>query len=419
MKTILVTAYAVNPYKGSEEGMGWHFIRQIARFHRVIAVTRANNAPFIRQFMAEHPEDRALYDRIEFRYFDWPRWMICWKRGPLLSMVYYYGWQLTVALWLLRKRLPADIVHNLNFHNDWTPSFLWILGKPMVWGPVGHHPAIPGDVLRTVYGKSNWYKDKGLWWMKQLFWRADPFLRLTVRKADKILCMNSTVASRLQQVPDRCMIVPSVASTRLASGTPDRWDLFSENRKFQVLSVGRMVPLKGFDLTIRSYARFYHSLPPADRERAELVLIGSGPSLQRVKQWIEEEGIGSCTHLIPWMPKERLEDFYRSASVFLFPSHEGAGMVVAEAMSHGLPVICLDNAGPGQFVPPYSALRIPYTTYADTVCRLAGRLGYLFTSPKRRWMESQWCLERFNEQFDWNVRGEQLRAIYTSLNLSQ
>jgi hypothetical protein len=55
MKTILATAYAVNPYKGSEDGMGWNMILQIARFQKVIAVTRENNEPKIAQYMKENP----------------------------------------------------------------------------------------------------------------------------------------------------------------------------------------------------------------------------------------------------------------------------------------------------------------------------------------------------------------------------
>ena len=56
MKTILVTAYAVNPYKGSEDGMGWNFIMQIARYQKVIAVTRINNGPHIEKYKAANPD---------------------------------------------------------------------------------------------------------------------------------------------------------------------------------------------------------------------------------------------------------------------------------------------------------------------------------------------------------------------------
>ena len=60
MKTILATAYAVNPYKGSEDGMGWNMILQIARFQKVIAVTRENNEPKIVKYMKENPSDDLM-----------------------------------------------------------------------------------------------------------------------------------------------------------------------------------------------------------------------------------------------------------------------------------------------------------------------------------------------------------------------
>ena len=40
----------------------------------------------------------------------------------------------------------------------------------------------------------------------------------------------------------------------------------------------------------------------------------------------------------------------RKADLFLFPSFEGGGMVVLEALAHGLPVVCLQYGGPGEMV---------------------------------------------------------------------
>jgi hypothetical protein len=55
--TVLLSAYAVNPYHGSEDGMGWNFIMQIARFNKVIAVTRENTRTDIERYMKEHPSN--------------------------------------------------------------------------------------------------------------------------------------------------------------------------------------------------------------------------------------------------------------------------------------------------------------------------------------------------------------------------
>jgi hypothetical protein len=92
-KTILASCYAVNPYKGSEDGMGWNFIYQIARHNKVIAVTRKNNRAAIEKYMQNNPD--MVYQNISMLYFDLPYWMRFWKKGSRGAMLYYYLYQQT------------------------------------------------------------------------------------------------------------------------------------------------------------------------------------------------------------------------------------------------------------------------------------------------------------------------------------
>ena len=87
MRTILTTAYAINPFKGSEDGMGWNHILQIAKYSNVIAITRKNNLPEIKRYIVEH----ELNDlNIEFYGYDLPYWLRFWKRGQNGAMAYFY-----------------------------------------------------------------------------------------------------------------------------------------------------------------------------------------------------------------------------------------------------------------------------------------------------------------------------------------
>jgi glycosyltransferase involved in cell wall biosynthesis len=401
---VLITAYAVNPYKGSEDGMGWNFVRQAARFNRVLAVTRRNNRPAIERYIAENPALELA--NITFWYFDLPAWMRWWKRGPLLSVLYFYMWQIGLALWLWRKRPAVDLVHNLNFHNDWTPSFLWLLQRPLVWGPIGHHPPIPMPHLRP-YGTVALLKDRALWLLKCSFWRLDPFLWFTRRKARQILCMNSSVAPRLRLVTNRFSIVPSVAVE-----LPSRGVRFEDKDQFVVMIAARMVPLKGFDMVVRAFALFYDRLQPEQRERSQLLLIGSGPEEGRVRQLVAAAGISHCTQLLPWVEREKLLTIYELVSIFFFPSHEGAGMVVAEAMSYGVPVLCYENVGPGELVPPSSALKVPYASYEENTQDFALRLLHIFNNPDLLQHEASLAHRHVATHHTWDQRGQQLRETY-------
>ncbi len=407
--TILLSAYAVNPYHGSEDGMGWNFIIQIARFNKIIAVVRKNTRKNIEQYMQEHPS--SCYANIQFVYFDLPYWMRFWKKGSRGALPYYYLWQYFLPYYIRRKKLDFDIVHNLNFHNDWTPSRLWILNKPFVWGPIGHHPRIPKDYVLHVYGRKAYIIEQLKWLLKKYFWNVDPFLRQTINHADAVLTMNSTVAKLLHLSLKQTIHMPSVSSEAPLSLMPS--NLSSDG--FTVLSAGRFVPLKGFDITIKSFSRFYHQLPINDRIKTKLILVGDGPQKEYLKRLVKELELGNAVQFIEWLHRSDFRKLYTQSKVFLFPSHEGAGMVVAEALSYGVPVLCFKNEGPGEFVDASCGISVAYGRYDSSITQFAAALNLLYKDKVRYIELSQGARNTFIEKFDWNLKGERLRDVYDSL----
>lgn len=405
MKVILATAYAVNPDKGSEDGMGWNFVMQIARFHRVIAITRENNRAAVERYMSEKPN--PLYQNITFLYFDLPYWMRFWKKGSRGAMLYYLLWQYFVVPFIQKQQTSFDIVHNLNFHNDWSPSFLWKLGKPFVWGPVGHHPLIPTQYLKP-YSKKYWLKDRLTWAVKRYFWAFSYRLAQTKKNAALILCMNSA-AAKVLRLKGRYAIMPSVATQDFG------WIQDPTDETFTVISAGRLVPLKGFDLTIEAFAKMLRSLPFQQKDKCRLVLTGSGPEENRLKKRCETLGIEHHVTFISWIERAALMQKFKNASVFLFPSHEGAGMVVAEALSFGLPVVCLKNEGPGEFITDSCGFAAPQGRYNATVSGLAAALTHLHDDRDKRNTMRRAARQHFETHFHWDRRGEQLQQIYASL----
>lgn len=408
MKTILASVYALNPQKGSEDGMGWNFVCQIARHQKLIAVTRKNNQANIEEYMEKNPS--ALYENMEFLYYDLPYYLRFWKRGAFGAMPYYYLWQLFLPLFIIAHKVNFDIVHNLNFHNDWTPSMLWTLGKPMIWGPVGHHPKIPKQYIVSSYGWVAYLKDRATWCMKQFFWNIDPLLKLTKQKANFIFAMNSSVQKRLKVDENKFAIMPSVASEEVVVKK-------KKNKKsFNVLSIGRFVPLKGFDVTIKSFAKFYYRLSREERCYTTLTLVGKGPQRKYLERLCAELYITEAVRFIDWIERDALKAIYNASDVFLFPSHEGAGMVVSEAMSYGLPVLCFNNVGPGEFVDCESGMKVSYTTYEESLLRFAHHLDRLNKDRALLAKLAKGARRRFETQFQWSVRGEQLKVVYDNIN---
>jgi len=98
--------------------------------------------------------------------------------------------------------------------------------------------------------------------------------------------------------------------------------------------------------------------------------------------------------------------------VFIFPSFEGAGMVVIEAMAKGLPVVCLDFGGPGEYVTDECGIKVPLTKPAEVIQGLADALSKLATDPGFYERLSAGAIKRVRNNYLWDSVGEQLNILY-------
>ena len=119
--------------------------------------------------------------------------------------------------------------------------------------------------------------------------------------------------------------------------------------------------------------------------------------------------------IIEWIDRKDLMKMYEKSSVFLFPSHEGAGMVVPEALSFGLPVVCLENEGPGEFIDQKCGFTVPQQGYGETVKELSNALLRLFLDKSLQKKLSLGARNKYLERFSWEKRGEHLNAIYNQI----
>lgn len=404
MKTVLITAYAINPYKGSEDGTGWNIAKGISKEYKTLVITRKNNREHIERYLKEYPD--PVHSNMSFYYFDLPNWAMFWKKkiGERGYVLYFYLWQLFITFFISKNKLKFDLAHNLNFHSDSHPTFLWVFGKPTIWGPIGHHPKVPKEFILPIYGRKSYYKDRLYYSVKWMMRNLDPFYRLSVYKSAKIIGINSSVQKVMRAPEHKVEIIPAVASEPVKPNEKKKGN-------YTVLSVGRFVEMKGFDIAIKSFAKFVNSVPEADRSKVKLKLLGKGNYTGFLKQMAKDLGVEQNVDFVSWVEKSEMHEIYSQSDVYLFPSHEGAGMVVPEAMSYGLPVVTFDNVGPGELQKD-AGIKIPYASYSKAVDDFADALTMLYESPGQRLRLSINSSFTFKESYTWNKKIEAILKIY-------
>ena len=107
-------------------------------------------------------------------------------------------------------------------------------------------------------------------------------------------------------------------------------------KKVRVLTIGRLIPRKGFQFLIRA-------LPKIVEDAAhdfEIEVVGDGPYQAELLRLSEDLGVASYINFTGSVPYAELPEKYRAADVFILPSlAEGMPLVVLEAMGTGLPIV--------------------------------------------------------------------------------
>lgn len=107
-------------------------------------------------------------------------------------------------------------------------------------------------------------------------------------------------------------------------------------QNFVFVSVGQMIPRKGFDILLKAYAK------SGLNTVTQLLMIGGKPYEELIK--LKEELKLTNAKFIDAIPKEELNKYYAASDAFVFATREDIwGLVVNEALSFGLPLISSDN----------------------------------------------------------------------------
>jgi 1,2-diacylglycerol 3-alpha-glucosyltransferase len=160
--------------------------------------------------------------------------------------------------------------------------------------------------------------------------------------ADAVIVPTPAMETHLRAigVTSRIDVVPSGIDVGFFAGGRRREDVRARfgvaPGETMVLMVGRLAKEKNLELALAAFAAL--RMPAA-----KLVIVGDGPEREHLAASAARAGIAQSAHFAGELPRAELPDAYGSADVFLFTSRsETQGLVLAEALAAGLPVVAVD-----------------------------------------------------------------------------
>lgn len=401
-----MSAYSCEPGRGSEPGIGWNTVREVAKYHQVWVLTRPDESKI--EIEAELVRNPA--PNLNFVYFTLPIWGGGWRWGQSGAMqVHHYLWQIQ-AYFVARKlhrQIGFDVIHHVTFAKYSSPSFLSFLPVPFVWGPVAGGESAPGEFWQDFSWRAKAYEIARN--LARVLGELDPFVRLTAKKSTLIQATTEETAQQLYKMGvSDVEVVPAIGLPQEDINFLSEYSIPDVNQ-IRFISIGRLLHWKGFHLGLRAFAA--SNLPDA-----EYWILGDGAELNRLKALAENLGIAQRVKFWGKLSREETLEKLRDCHVLVHPSlHDSGGWVCLEAMAAGRPVICLDLGGPAVQVTLETGFRVKASNPKQAVKDIAKAMTQLVKNPQMRIHMGKAGRKLVDETYSWQARGERLSQLYNKL----
>lgn len=241
--------------------------------------------------------------------------------------------------------------------------------------------------------------DKRNEWLRMLMQKLPKisiFNRMNYKKASLILCTTEETVDILPLKYRNKAIVMQTIGIDFSSRT-SHYSEKAKAEKIKIMMAGRPTYWKGYDIGISAFRLLREQI-----KNVELVICG-GLELQ-------EEGV-LCLGQIPY---EEMKNQYEDSDIFLNCSlHDSGCMVVLEAMSYGIPVVCIKTGGPAVLMDEDSGFTIEPCDYEGMIKRIAKALEILCQDSELRHTKGRNAFNRARRQFDYKSKVYELEQLMT------
>jgi glycosyltransferase involved in cell wall biosynthesis len=390
---ILAIAYACNPTSGSEPGVGWGWVNAIATAHNVTVITADYNSGDIKRYLRDS-NNLALTP---------PRFVYV-KNRP-----WHYRPQ---GIWLKIENSPAKPLMNLAYQ-DWLRCAFAVAKREVVQNRY--------DLVHLIGGIKNtrmrlfpilgfkgafYYAARNLVNSFQLATLQGP--RRAMRGAGKgVIAATSEIQVELwNHFKVKSHVICEVGRPNLAVDEPSRR---GEKSPLRICWSGMHLPGKALHLLLHAAARF-----PKDIDYS-IEILGDGSSNRAWKSLACQLKIDSHCHWHGWLPRDQSLAVMRNSHVFAITSLKDLTSTVAvEAISQGLPVVCLDHCGFADLVTDKCGIKVYPGSAGQIISDLADALLKLYRNETLRLVLARGAIQR-GMDYSWSSKMSALESVYADV----
>ena len=401
---ILISAYACNPYQGSESHVGWNIVYGLSKFHNLTVLTEHSNKTDIKSFF------KKKRNNIKFHFIKRKRYNFLEKLWPPSYYWSYKIWQKNAYKITNQVNLKKiDLCHQLNMIGLREPGYLWKLDIPFVYGPVGG---------LSFYPKKLMFNSGVYIFIYSLFYNLIRMLDIkfgfrpksALVKAGKfVLAANSDTQKNLKKYfkINSKLFLPVANEKKIINFKKFK----KKKNQIDIFWGGLHIPRKSLNIGLEALSKLPKNI------NWKLHITGKGKLTNEWKELSVKKNIDKkCIFYGYLKNKNDVPRVMKKCDIHLFTSiKEDTPSIIMETMTLGLPSVCFDLYGAKDLVNNKRGIKIiPNSDYNRNILNFKNAILKLIKSNKKRNNLAKNC-QNFSKKNTWNNQISILNLYYQKI----
>lgn len=415
---VLVNAYACCPDMGSEQGMAWKWISNLAKYCELYVITEDEYHEQNENTIKKFPWGKNIH----FYYIPVPDKVrqMCWNQGDWRFYIHYARWQ-KKAMYKARQIIDSvqiDVMHQLNMAGFREPGMLYKINEeriqegkkriPLIWGPIAGYGTIPLSFMKQGgIGFIFFYLLKNFLNLVQMKWH--PRVRKMTKSSDALLACMPEIQDALMRFHGMNSFLVNETGCDVHESNDNTSKTFFKNGKFRILWVGRFMFTKQLPLALRVISEI------RDIDGLEFHVVGKGfndKETENAHRFAQDLGIDDICRWHGQIPNKEVHQLMRESDIFFFTSiFEATSTVILEAIGNNLPVVCFNRCGFGPIIDERIGRKISCSTPRQAISDFSEVIRNLYQNKEILPSMSNNC-SGIQQELNWHMKIEKMISIY-------
>lgn len=399
MIRVLLLAYACEPDKGSEPGIGWNWAIHLSKFANVTVITRANNRFVIEDKLSKERSSSPL-----FIYFDIP---IIKKIKTIIP----FGIQLYNLLWeffvikRINKGETYSLIHRVTFGSTFSCLRLYKLNGTYIHSFVAGGESAPKSISER-YSSMHKFIER----MRMIYNSAYKWFPVTKKLYDNSRLVLSVTQETSRFITSlgykgKTKIVPAIGIGKITGHAK------SKSECFNLVYAGRLIYWKNVDVLVKA-------MKGISVDNIAMDIYGDGKEKRKLQKLASMYGLEASIKFHGNIRRDVLLGKISGSHLFLFASsHDSGGMAILEAVSLKIPVLILDTGGPSEIFRglDYPLKVNPDQSYDKIVGSFKEKIEWLHNNYNSFYDDFLEVRRKVLERFNWDNKAKQMVELYEEI----